>query len=262
MCGAARDDDGERQRDDGKCPDRVTEKAQARAVVGVRCHEPQLEPRNAPQGPGPQREPPEPAEDQQQQERHADQRVPPAGERIDRHPGHRRGPRRQLIERKRQRRCKSDQIREQQRDGLRSIRLQPLARRGDDLVEAAAVVIAHDPAAGEMANDLVELRRAHDLGEHEQRRGDEIARVRADLPQHRRDDVDARRQALHNGKHDERRPTDQDHQQRATADVELARPEQPEALLQAGQRRILEQGAAGVLVAHARDVFDVERIRD
>ena len=246
MGGAAGDDDGERQRDDRKCPNRVTEKAQARAVVGVRRHKPQLEPRNAPQGPGPQRKPPEPAEDQQQQERHADQRVPPAGERIDRHPGHRRGPRRQLIKRKRQRRRQSDQIREQQRDGLGSVRLQPLARRGDDLFEAAAVVIAYDPAAGEMPNDLVELRRAHGLGEHEQRRGDEIARVRSDLPQHRGDDVDARRQALHGGKNDERRPAhqnDQNDQQRAAADVEPASTDQPEALLQAGQRRILEQGA-------------------
>ena len=146
-----------------------------------------------------------------------------------------------------------------------SVRLQPLARRGDDLFEAAAVVIAYDPAAGEMPNDLVELRRAHGLGEHEQRRGDEIARVRSDLPQHRCDDVDARRQALHGGKNDERRPAhqnDQNDQQRAAADVEPASTDQPEALLQAGQRRILEQGVAGVRAAHARDFFDVERKRD
>ena len=174
------------------------------------------------------------------------QQMPPAGQRQRSvRAGRRRGGIRNL-DRAREDDHQDEHVRRRDDQELDAGRLEQLARGGDRGLEAEAMLVADDAARDEVADDRVQLRRADGFREHEERRGDEIARMHRHLGHEVRGMRLAGNLGLDEGEQDERRPSDENREQGAALGVQAVRSDETESLQDAGGRRVFEEHGPGV----------------
>ncbi|CCV14382.1 hypothetical protein MESS4_670039 [Mesorhizobium sp. STM 4661] len=198
--------------------------------------EPKIHPGDPPQEARPQSKPPRPAKEQNEQQREANQHVPPAGRREGRRGVASLVPNRKLVERQGKGHSSDNEIGKSDHNNLCPVRIEQRAGGCYCRVIRSAVLVGYKPGIGKMPYDGIEPWRALRFSQDEQWRGDEVPRMDIHFPKYRRNSIGVKA-----GQDQKRDPPHHCDYQRATANVELATPHQPETALETYRRSILKQ---------------------
>lgn len=256
---AARPDMGQRRRrhdhagcdaEDGEGAQRIADEHQPRRPFRMRGDQPKLQARYEPEVARPKEKAPEPSEQQDQQQGQRDQRIPPARQRAVQRAaavpigqegcGH----------------LANDQKRHhvRQHDG-KCFRQPPVAQpqdRLDDRLVGRHLRGRHHASFTKAPRDLPEARDADRLGEDEQRRCDQGARMDRSIAQEGIPDLGVPVRVREQREHQQRPPADAHHDQRTPPHVPVLRIEPAPEPQQAHRRPAVEQVPV-IRRAHAAD---------
>ncbi len=180
----ARNNHAEPERRQRERAQRMPHEFQAGSVIRMTGQQPQIEPRHHPEKADPHDETPGPAEQQDEKERQADQRVPPSGWRVNAEiSAVWQVPRGKLARRQRLHQDQGKGICTDDHRGFRHVRIAQPTRRGKRCVERGAIRIADQTGLEEMPCKPTESRDAERLDDDQRRQRNQVARMDSEVDQ-------------------------------------------------------------------------------